>query len=139
METQSQASPPLWVNALPFVVILGVVFVALHFVARRKGTTLSSLLVSGRSLRYLLLVVGAVLGYIGSYFGQAGVLRAFASLGDYLANARDILIPPQSASALGVHLTQSVCLTAWIGLILGVAAMGGLIFYVDTTNKRPLQ
>jgi len=138
METSTQASPPLWINVLPIVVIAGVVLVALHFVARRKGTTLSSLLASGRSVRYCLLLVGAVLGYIGSYFGQPGVMRAFASLGDYIGNAREVLIPPKSG-ALGEHFSRSVCLTGWVGVILGVVLIGGVIFYVDSTKKRPSQ
>ena len=92
-----------------------------------------------RATSYFLLIIGAVLGYIGSYFGQPGLLWAFVSLGDYLGNARDILIPPRSASAFGEHLTRSVFLTAWIGLILGVGVMGGIIFYLDSNKKRPPQ
>lgn len=88
-----------------------------------------------RAKSYLLLIIGAVLGYIGSYFGQPGLLREFTSLGDYLGNARDILIPPRSASAFG-ELTRSVSITAWVGLILGVAVMGGIILYNENKKKQ---
>lgn len=143
MEQHAQPSPPFFVNVvIPSVFLLMVVWGILAFVARRKKTTvsalLSSMLASGRVPRYLLLAAGAGFGYIGSYFGQSGLLRTFASLGDYLTNAREILVPPQSATSLGVHLTRSVCLTAWVGVMLGVVLMGAVIFYVDSTKKRSL-
>jgi len=91
-----------------------------------------------RATSYLLLIIGAVLGYIGSYFGQPGFPRAFASLGDYLGKARDILWPSGSNPAVGEQFFRSVCLTAWIGTILGVILMCGVIMYIQSTaNKSP--
>jgi hypothetical protein len=91
-----------------------------------------------RAQSYLLLIIGAVLGYIGSYFGQPGLLREFASLGYYLGKASGILIPPRSGGILGVELAGTLCLTAWIGVILGVALVGSLLLYINTTKKTRL-
>ena len=91
-----------------------------------------------RALSYLMLGLGAVLGYLGSYFGQSRELWALFSLGDYLANTRGILIlTPRAASEFGAS-ARSACLTAWMGLILGVALLGGLAAYLSRTRKRPL-
>jgi hypothetical protein len=84
----------------------------------------------------LLLIFGAVLGYIGSYFGQPGLLRTFASLGDYVGKAGDVLVPTGSAGTFGDELTHSVSLTAWVGLILGVAVAGAIIFYIENNKKQ---
>ena len=75
-----------------------------------------------------------MLGYIGSYFGQPGLIRAFISLGDYIGNAQKVLMPSGEPGLL----TDSVCITAWEGVVLGVVAMSGLIVYTETNKSRKI-
>jgi DNA-directed RNA polymerase subunit RPC12/RpoP len=91
-----------------------------------------------RAQSYLLLLIGAVLGYVGSYFGQPISLRLFVSLGVYLGKARCFLISPKSDDELREAVTQSVSLTAWIGIVIGVVLMGCLVLYINSTKKHRL-
>jgi hypothetical protein len=68
------------------------------------------------------------------------MLRSFASLGDYIESAREILIP-RSGSESGAfgEITRGVFFTAWTGIFLGVVIIGAIIvFYLGHTKKRPV-
>ena len=81
----------------------------------------------------MFLLVGAMLGYAGSYFGQSGLFRTYISLGDYIGNAQKVLILPSNSPS--DFMTNSVCITGWEGVVLGVVVMCGIIVYIET-NKR---
>jgi len=84
--------------------------------------------------------LGAPLGYIASYFAQPGLLRAFHSLGDYVAAIIYVLSPPSlleggPLAGLALHVQNSIFQTAWIGVFLGALIMA-IIFTVIGNKSR---
>ncbi len=73
---------------------------------------------------YFLILIGAPLGYIASYFFQPVVIRRLVSLAEYISHASRVLQPNSEV------FTASISQTAWIGIFLGVVLMGILIFII---------
>ena len=85
-----------------------------------------------RAASYCFLGVGAVLGYVGSYFLQPDLLRASISLGDYLMNTRHVL---GWEGAAPHWLGASESERAWFGLMAGTAIVGVWLAYISKKNR----
>lgn len=65
-------------------------------------------------------IVGAFLGYIGSYFFQPGLVRQLIGIGEYVTNVH------RSFGQLGTsHPDGSIALTVLISVVVG-SFLGGL-------------
>jgi len=93
-----------------------------------------------RSKYHVLILFGAPLGYIGSYFAQSGFLRIGSSLGDYIASIGSILAPSSKYNTdnpfgrMAENFQTSVAFTAWVGIVVGLILMGILV--VLWTNRK---
>lgn len=83
-------------------------------------------------MKLILILLGAPLGYIVSYFCQSGMVRRIASLGDYVSHCGDVLFPSEGVN----RIVQSACQTAWIGTIGGLI---GMIVLVAILSGRKSQ
>ena len=127
----------IWFAVVLLTFIVGAVAFLIVFWVRRENSKAPSQITTrppagmNRPASYLLIVFGAPLGYVASYFGQPGVIRMFMSLGDYVGQATNILNDPPGLS----RLPASVCQTAWIGVILGMALMAIFAMIMSSRNR----
>ena len=128
-------SAPRSFPILPLIVI-GAIILIVYSVRRENRKAPSQITTRpspgmNRPASYLLIVIGAPLGYVASYFGQPGFIRMFMSLGDYIGSVTNILNDPPGAS----RLPASVCQTAWNGVILGMALMAIFAMIMSSRNR----
>ena len=73
-------------------------------------------------------LLGIPLGYVASYFAQAGLFRLGRSLVEYLLNIHDILLCSGDFASDGDW--NSICVTAWLGVLLGPILCGVIAFSI---------
>lgn len=85
---------------------------------------------------YGMILLGVPTGYIASYFMQASTSRLFLSLGQYITSAPKILLPTVFGSmAQNAEVVKGMYVTAFVGIIIGVAASGGIAYAMESKEK----
>lgn len=82
---------------------------------------------------YFLVLAGAIIGYILSYFVQPKMVQTHYTVSEYIARVPNLLLP----SAKDGELWRSVQMVAWTGLIIGAALAAAILW--GLTSRRPQQ